>query len=187
MADELWVIDEVTLHNATTEALAKALREKYPSRHLKAFPDPTGGARKTAATDASTTDHTLLERAGIRVYDRRTPYAVRDKFQALNWMICSAGGRRRLKVHPRCKDLIRDLKFMVYKEGTDQPDKSDPERSHHSDALGYCVLGAMRPLTPKKYQVRTVPHSLWRERQTQKRGPLPQKPPSRRTADPHPR
>ena len=37
VADELWVIDEVTLHNATTEALAKALREKYPSRHLKAF------------------------------------------------------------------------------------------------------------------------------------------------------
>ena len=76
-------------------------------------------------------------------------------------MICSAGGRRRLKVHPRCKDLIRDLKFMVYKEGTDQPDKSDPERSHHSDALGYCVLGAMRPLMPKKYQARAVPHALW--------------------------
>ena len=70
--------------------------------------------------------------------------------QALNWLICDARGRRKLKVNPRCKDLIRDLKFMVFKEGTDQPDKSDPERSHHSDALGYCVLGAMKPLMPKE-------------------------------------
>ena len=69
-------------------------------------------------------------------------------------VICSASGRRRLKVNPRCRDLIRDLKFMVYKEGTDQPDKSDPERSHHSDALGYCALGAMKPLLPDKYKAR---------------------------------
>ena len=155
VGDELWVIDEVTLHNATTEALGKALREKYPGRHLKAFPDPTGGSRKTAAADASTTDHSLLEKAGIRIHDRRTPYAIRDKYQTLNWLICSASGRRRLKVHPRCRDLTRDLRFMVYKEGTDQPDKSDPERSHHSDALGYCALGAMKPLLPEKLKTRS--------------------------------
>ena len=109
------MIDEVTKHNCTTEQLAKELREKYPRRQLKAFPDPTGGARKTAAADATTTDHTLLERAGIKVYERRSPYAVRDKLQALNWLICDARGRRKLKVNPRCKDLIRDLKFMVFK------------------------------------------------------------------------
>ncbi|WP_198015126.1 hypothetical protein [Synechococcus sp. CC9616] len=44
---------------------------------------------------------------------------------------------------------------MVYKEGTDQPDESDPERSHHSDALGYCALGAMKPLIPKKLKTRS--------------------------------
>ena len=152
VGDELWVIDEVTLHNSTTEQLGRALRAKYQSRSLMAYPDPTGGSRKTAAVDASTTDHTLLEKSGIRIYERRSPYAVRDKYQATNWLICDAMGRRRMKVNPRCRDLIRDMKFMVYKEGTDQPDKSDPERSHHSDALGYCVLGAMKPLMPRKYQ-----------------------------------
>ena len=157
VGDELWVIDEVTLHNSTTEQLGRALRAKYQSRSLMAYPDPTGGARKTAAVDASTTDHTLLEKSGIRIYERRNPYAVRDKYQATNWLICDAMGRRRMKVNPRCRDLIRDMKFMVYKEGTDQPDKSDPERSHHSDALGYCVLGAMKPLMPMKYQVRSGP------------------------------
>ena len=30
VGDELWVVDEVTLHNSTTEALGKALREKSP-------------------------------------------------------------------------------------------------------------------------------------------------------------
>jgi hypothetical protein len=161
VGEELWVIDEVTLHNSTTEQLGRILRAKYQGRSLMAYPDPTGGARKTAAVDASTTDHTLLEKSGIRIYERRTPYAVRDKYQATNWLICDAMGRRRMKVNPRCRDLIRDLKFMVYKEGTDQPDKSDPERSHHSDALGYCVLGAMKPLMPKKYQFRSGPVMVW--------------------------
>ena len=156
VGDELWIVDEVTLHNATTEQLGKALRAKYPGRHLMAYPDPTGGARKTSATDATATDHTLLEKSGIRIYERRNPYAIRDKYQAMNWLICDANGRRKLKVHPRCRDVIRDLKFMVYREGTDAPDKSDPERSHHSDALGYCVLGAMKPLMPTKYQTRTI-------------------------------
>ena len=44
---------------------------------------------------------------------------------------------------------------VVFKEGTDQPDKSDPERSHHSDALGYCVLGAMKPLIPERLKARS--------------------------------
>lgn len=161
VGEEFWVIDEVTLHNATTEQLGRALRERYPGRHLLAYPDPTGGSRKTSAADATATDHTLLERSGIRVYERRTPYAIRDKYQAMNWLINDARGRRRMKVHPRCRDLIRDLKFMVYKEGTDQPDKSDPERSHHSDALGYAVLGAMKPLMPLKYQARSTGFKLW--------------------------
>ena len=155
VGDELWVIDEVTLHNSTTEALGKALRAKYPGRHLKAFPDPTGGARKTAAADATTTDHTLLEKAGIAIHTRRSPYQVRDKLQTLNWLIRSADGRRRLKVNPRCRDTIRDLRFMVYRDGTDQPEKSDPERSHHSDALGYCALGAMKPLIPERMKARS--------------------------------
>ena len=161
VGDQLWVIDELTLHNSTTEQLGKALRERYPGRHLLAYPDPTGGARKTAAADASTTDHSLLEKSGIRIYERRSPYAIRDKYQTLNWLICDAQGRRRLKIHPHCRDLIRDLRFMVYKEGTDAPDKSDPERSHHSDALGYCALGAMKPLMPTKYQTRVSTVRLW--------------------------
>ena len=160
VGDELWVIDEVTLHNSTTEQLGRTLRERFPDRNLLAYPDPTGGARKTSAA-AGATDHTLLEKSGIRVYERRTPYAIRDKYQAMNWLICDARGRRRLRVHPQCRDLIRDLKFMVYKEGTDQPDKSDPERSHHSDALGYAVLGAMKPLMPMKYQSRWSSLQLW--------------------------
>ena len=161
VGEELWVIDEITLHNSTTEQLGRLLREKYKSRSLMAYPDPTGGARKTAAVDATTTDHTLLEKSGIRIYERRSPYAVRDKYQAMNWLICDASGRRRMKINPRCKDLIRDLKFMVYKEGTDQPDKSDPERSHHSDGLGYCVLGAMKPLMPTKFKMRWTSVQLY--------------------------
>ena len=40
--------------------------------------------------------------------------------------------------------------------GTDTVDKtSDPARTHASDGLGYCVLGAMKPLLGSKYKVRS--------------------------------
>ena len=45
--DQLWVIDEVTLHNSTTEQQGQAIRAKNPGRHLIASPGPTGGAKKT--------------------------------------------------------------------------------------------------------------------------------------------
>ena len=53
-------------------------------------------------------------------------------------------------------ELIRDLRFCVYKPGTDMVDKtSDPARTHASDGLGYCALGAMKPLLGSKYKVRS--------------------------------
>ena len=72
----------------------------------------------------------------------------------MNMMVRDATGRRRLKIHPKCVNTIRDMKFLLYKEGSDNVDKtSDPERSHASDALGYCIMGAMAPLLPQKHQI----------------------------------
>lgn len=83
---------------------------KYPGRHLIAYPVPTGGARKTSAPDTSTTDHTLLERADIKVYDRRAPCDIRDKVQILNWVIRYANGRR---LQNELRNHVRDQLRMT--------------------------------------------------------------------------
>jgi hypothetical protein len=58
----------------------------------------------------------------------------------LNARLETAAGTRRLRVHPRCKELIKDFERVVYKEGSQVIDKDrDQKRSHLSDALGYLV------------------------------------------------
>ena len=60
-----------------------------------------------------------------------------------------------------CVELIRDLRFCVYKPDTDTVDKtSDPAITHASDGLGYYVLGAMKTLMPDKYKTRRGP-TMW--------------------------
>ena len=50
------------------------------------------------------------------------------------------GGERRLAIHPRCKELIKDFEQVTYKENSLVIDKDrDPKRTHLSDALGYLV------------------------------------------------
>jgi hypothetical protein len=59
-------------------------------------------------------------------------------------MLCASTGERKLFVASHCKELIRDLEQVVWKEDkggntTGMIDKSDGQRTHISDALGYLV------------------------------------------------
>ena len=60
--------------------------------------------------------------------------------------------QRRLFIDTRCKQLIRDLEQVSWKTDANgnpliELDKSDPMRTHTSDALGYYIAHAfpMRP------------------------------------------
>jgi hypothetical protein len=60
-------------------------------------------------------------------------------------MLCNHAGQRRLFIQPRCRDLINDLEQIIWKadphgNSLSEIDKSDPMRSHLSDALGYHVV-----------------------------------------------
>jgi len=70
--------------------------------------------------------------------------SIRDRVNAVNAMLCNSPGMRRLFIDPRCRRLIRDLERVVWKADGHgnvgaQLDKSDPELTHVSDALGYVV------------------------------------------------
>ena len=59
-------------------------------------------------------------------------------------MLCNSQGQRGLLLEPRCKGLIRDLERVSWKADSHdnllpQLDKSHPELTHVSDALGYLI------------------------------------------------
>ena len=69
---------------------------------------------------------------------------VKDRTNCVNAMLRNQAGERRLLIDPKCKQLILDLERVRWKNDTQgntlaELDKSDPERTHVSDALGYVI------------------------------------------------
>jgi phage terminase large subunit len=147
VGDTLHIWDEISVKNSNTDEVGMMLRERFPDRNVITYPDPTGKARKTSAAGA--TDHGILRKYGLRVVAPSSPWSVKDRLQATNWLIKNAAGEIRLFVHPRCKDTIKGLKSVTYKEGAEDfvVDK-DPGLEHWCDALGYLILSAMNQVKP---------------------------------------
>ncbi len=76
--------------------------------------------------------------------DKANP-RVRDRVQTVNSALRSSVGASRLFIHPRCKELVKDLEQVVWKPDAagnltgDLDKKTDQKRTHVSDALGYLV------------------------------------------------
>ena len=72
-------------------------------------------------------------------------------------MLRNQAGNRRLWIDPQCKQLILDFERVHWKTDSDgnalvNIDKSDPARTHVSDALGYMIAKefGMRPVFGEK-------------------------------------
>ena len=149
VGDTLHIWDEVAVKQSNTDEVCKMLRQRFPNRNIVAYPDPTGSARKTSA--AGETDHGIIKKYGMKVISPRHPWAVKDKINATNWLIRNADGHIRMFVHPRCKNLIKGLNNVTYKEGAEDfvIDKS-AGLEHWNDGLGYLILSAMNQVKPWK-------------------------------------
>jgi PBSX family phage terminase large subunit len=134
--EDLYIIDEILMHNSNTQELAQEIRNRYPKSKVFAFPDPAGSARKTSANGQ--TDHTILENHGFTVKAPRRHDPVRDRINALNARLCDANKETHLYISKSCKYTIESLEKYTYKEGTQIPDK-DSGYDHIFDALSYCV------------------------------------------------
>ena len=147
--DQLHIWDEIAVKNSNTDEVAQMLRERFGNREIVCYPDPSGKARKTAA--AGVTHHGILRKYGIKVVAPNSPWAVKDRLNATNWLIKNAEGERRMYVHPRCKNVIKGLRSVTFKEGADDfiVDK-DPGLEHWCDGLGYLILSAMNQVRPWK-------------------------------------
>ena len=145
--DQLHCIDELHIRETHTDEACSELLRRYPNREIRVYPDPTGNARKTAA--GGVTDHGILRNRGLWVNPNRKPYGQADKRNAVNAMVKDADDVRRLFIHPRCRQTIKSLRNLTFKEGTNMPDK-DSGWDHGWDALSYLVLGAFDRVKPWK-------------------------------------
>ena len=149
VGDTLHQWDEIAVKNSNTDEVAQMLRQRFPDRRIICYPDPTGKARKTSAAGA--TDHGILRKHGLEVVAPKAPWAVKDRLNATNWLICNAEGQRRMFIHPRCKNTIKGYRSVTYKEGAEDfvVDK-DPGLEHWIDGAGYLILSAMNLVKPWK-------------------------------------
>ena len=145
---ELWVFDEIVLTGgATTWDFCEALIDKYGmERRIITCPDPTGAARKTSGVGA--TDHAILRKAGLTVSTPRAPWKIRDKITCVNMGLLDATGTRRIKIHPRCVELIKSLRTLTYTANTNMPNKNLGV-DHSFDALGYMCLQVFNLAKPE--------------------------------------
>lgn len=159
---EIHVFDELVLPDARTETACKALwdrieRARLCERGLKTvhvYGDASGAARRTSSLrsdwqivkDFFRKDTPL--QAQFHIPPANPP--VRERTTEVCSALRAADGARRLFVDPRCKELILDLEQVHWKRdaaGNPLPEiaKTDPKRTHASDALGYLVWKERKP------------------------------------------
>lgn len=120
------VIDELVLSDVTTPAACEAFLERAAERKwdlsgLRVYGDASGNSRRTVGATAATTDWYLvknaLRAAGVGGVVMRVPLAnppIKDTVNSLNARVRTADGTVNLYVHPRCKQIIGDLKAAVW-------------------------------------------------------------------------
>jgi Terminase large subunit, T4likevirus-type, N-terminal/Terminase RNaseH-like domain len=142
---EVRVLDEIVLNRASTYDACTEFGNRFAEHAggLVIYADASGARRQTSGTtDVEILKKFVSERAygDVRFRIPKANPAVRDRVTLMNSKLESAAGERKLLVHPRCKELIKDFEQVMYKENSQVIDKDrDPKRTHLSDALGYLL------------------------------------------------
>ncbi len=153
--DRVYILDELVLPDSNTPAACQAFCEWIAhSRQNTPFPvqiqtygDAAGNGRHTSA---SRTDWQIIDdffHHYFCQFTRSVPSTnppVKDRVNCVNAMLHNQAGDRRLRIDPRCKQLILDLERVHWKSDLNGNsltviDDSDPKRTHVSDALGYMI------------------------------------------------
>jgi hypothetical protein len=136
--DIIYVEDEIYILNSNTYQLTDEIIKRWGMCDV--IPDATGKARKTSATK---TDHQIMRDGKLNVLYTTNPH-VKDRQNCVNGLF----EKGRIKIHPRCKMLIKDLEQLTH-------DNKDDLLSHISDALGY-VCWKLFPLKKVEEKSRTI-------------------------------
>jgi len=140
---DVHVVDEFVINNSNTPEMCRTIAEKYQNHNsgVMIYGDASGNSRHTSS---SLSDYTIITEAfrPFPHFSMRVPAAnphVKDRINAVNSKLRSYDGKSHLWIKPGLKALPKDLMNVTYKESTCELDKSDPDLTHISDALGYLV------------------------------------------------
>jgi hypothetical protein len=121
-----------------TEALGKAISERFKGHKIYAYPDPSGRSRKTSAT-VGQTDFTILESYGIICLAHAAAPGITDSVACVNRKLMTAAGDIDFYIHPRCSGTITSLERTKWADRN--PDTATIDKSegieHFSDGLRY--------------------------------------------------
>jgi len=138
------VLDEIVLSRATTQQACEEFQARFPEHvaGLKVYADASGAhMQTTGASDLGVLKQFFRsgEYGAVVFKVPRSNPAVRDRLQVVNAAL------ERVKIDAKCKELIKDLEQVAYKENSQVIDKDrDPKRTHLSDALGYLMWQEFR-------------------------------------------
>ena len=133
-----FVVDEIVRYNTNTEEMCKAVGDIYGySKPFEIYGDYSGTFR---STKSRSTDYDIIKEIlpNSAIKTKPNPSVV-DRVNAVNSRLKNAKGQKRLFINPKCKHLIKDFEQVVWKEGKREIDKSNIERTHSSDAIGYYI------------------------------------------------
>jgi hypothetical protein len=131
---ELHAFNEIILETADTNDAAAEMKQRYPGKQVVVYGDASGKAKDTRS---KTTDYLILAGQGFK--KQKVPSAnppVRDRHNVVNGLLRSASDDIRLKIHPRCKVLIKGLERVKIKKGSGYLEEETYEQ-HVTTALGY--------------------------------------------------
>lgn len=133
-----------------TPTMARMLKERYKDagHNVVVYPDASG--KNTSSKDASQSDLTILQGAGLVLRAANSNPAVKDRVNAVNALILNDRGERRLKVNAQaCPVLTEALEQQAY-DRSGEPDKTTGH-DHPNDAIGYRLVTdwpILRPFAP---------------------------------------
>ena len=140
-------IAEIILPTSNTDEMAAEITRRYgrsgfdPMKksvdHITIYPDPAGAQRRSSA--AGRTDIGILREAGFRVVAMLSHPTVRDRTNVMNRRFLSADGTRCAFVDPSCVKSIEAYERLVYRDGSNEPDKT-LGYDHLVDASGYYLF-----------------------------------------------
>ncbi len=152
-ADQLHIVAEVVQPHSNTQTMTAHLQKTYSERRITVYPDPSGRARKTSATN---TDFAILEKAGFTVKAPMAAPRVEDRINTVNAAFQTSDGTKRLFISSECSELIDALWSLYYTE-KGEPDKTSGF-DHICDALGYLVIAELpiKATTARRIKVEMV-------------------------------
>lgn len=139
VSDVFYQFDELYLTNSNTYEMVEALKEKFNPGVCDIYPDSTGKARESNATES---DLDILQKAGFNIFANSENPRVIDRVNCVNSrMKIIDGNKSRYYVNPKtCPKTVNDCNKVTRLEDG-RLDKKLEERGlkHITDALGYLL------------------------------------------------